>query len=598
MLNPNDFAASVVVTSQPPSVEQTVFGGRTWGFGTIVAIQSVGGQTPDPFIQQGTITIALDSNPGHDTLQPAPGESLTESVVNGQAIFDGLTMAVPQQGYTIQATYSLGLNAPVSHPFDVAGQPVKLVVTEQPTQPGQPTPPPIEIQAGVTFSVTITAVDALGTVVPNFEDPIILSIDNNPPGSGVLNGTTTVGALYGAASFTGLTIDQAGNGYTLEATDDQAQAATVLQSPAAPAVTAPFDVVPGPATQLVYAATGEPVSTATAGQDFAASPHQVVVDAEDQFGSIATSYNGPVALALANNATGAFVGTLTVDAVHGVATFNDLAIDTTGTYQLQATSASLTPSTSTSIAITAAAPSQLAWTTEPPSKATELVPLGATLDVEDQYGNLEPGYTQNVSVSLDLNGHADNGDLGGTTTVAASGGVATFTNIIIDTIGNPYTLIATTGSGPGTVTSAASSAIDVVVPQLVVTTEPPSSVTAGSGFGLTVTAETSQGTTDTFVSGSVALTINSGPSGGAITGTSTAAVTNGVATFSGVTLDKVGSYVLQASDGNATPGLTSSITVGAETTVGGLYIVIEPPTSVQAGPTSASRWGPRTSTAT
>ena len=385
------------------------------------------------------------------------------------------------------------------------------------------------------------------------------------------------------ASFDDLTIDQAGNGYTLEATDDQAQAATVLQSPAAPAVTAPFDVVPGPATQLVYAATGEPVSTATAGQDFAASPHQVVVNAEDQFGSIATSYNGPVALALANNATGAFVGTLTVDAVHGVATFNDLAIDTTGTYQLQATSASLTPSTSTSIAITAAAPSQLAWTTEPPSKATELVPLGATLDVEDQYGNLEPGYTQNVSVSLDLSGSLDNGALGGTTTVAASGGVATFTNIIIDTIGNPYTLIATTGAAPATVILATSSAINVVAPQLVVTTEPPASVTAGSGFGLTVTAETYQGTTDTFATGSVALTINSGPSGGAITGTSTAAVTNGVATFSGVTLDKVGSYVLQASDGNATPGLTSSITVVAGTTAEQLYVVSQPPLTVQAG---------------
>ncbi len=358
-----------------------------------------------------------------------------------------------------------------------------------------------------------------------------------------------------------------------------------MQNPAAPAVTASFNVIPGPATQLVYAATGEPVTTATAGQDFAASPHQVVVDAEDQFGSIATSYNGPVTLALANNATGTFVGTLTVNAVHGVATFSNLAIDTTGTYQLQATSASLTPSTSTSIAITAAAPAQLAWTTEPPSQATELVPLGATLDVEDQYGNLETGYTQNVSVSLDLNGHAANGELGGTTTVAATGGVATFTNIIIDTIGNPYTLIATTGVAPSTVIMSTSSAINVVAPQLVVTTEPPSSVTAGSGFGLTVTAETYQGTTDTYATGSVVLSVNSGPSGGAITGTSSAPFSNGVATFSGVTLDKVGTYVLEASSGNAVTGLTNSITVVAGTTAAQLYVVSQPPTSVQAGAT-------------
>ena len=187
-----------------------------------------------------------------------------------------------------------------------------------------------------------------------------------------------MGAIYGVAAFNDLTIDQAGIGYTLQATDDQAQAATVLQNPAAPAVTAPFDVIPGPATQLVFAAAGEPPATATAGQDFAASPHQVVVDAEDQFGSIATSYNGPVTIALANNATGTFVGTLTVNAVNGVATFNNLAIDTAGTYELEATSGTptLTPSTSTSITITPAAPAQLVWTTQPPSKVTELIPFG------------------------------------------------------------------------------------------------------------------------------------------------------------------------------------------------------------------------------
>ena len=99
VLNPNDLAGKVVITSQPPNVEETIFGGLTWGFGTTVSIESVGGQTPDPFIQEGTITIALDSNPGNDTLEPSPGESLTESVVDGQAIFGGMTMAIPGRVY-------------------------------------------------------------------------------------------------------------------------------------------------------------------------------------------------------------------------------------------------------------------------------------------------------------------------------------------------------------------------------------------------------------------------------------------------------------------------------------------------------------------
>ena len=81
---------------------------------------------------------------------------------------------------------------------------------------------------------------------------------------------------------------------------------------------------------------------------------------------------------------------------------------------------------------------------------------------------------------LDLNGSPASGDLGGTTTVAASGGVATFNNLIINTIGDPFTLIASTGG----FTSLPSSAIDVVAPQLVVTSQPTTAVTAGTGFAL------------------------------------------------------------------------------------------------------------------
>ena len=70
VLNPDDLANQVGITSQPPNVEQTVFGGFNWGFGLIVAVEDMADPgAPDPFVQSGSITIALDSNPGHDTLQ-------------------------------------------------------------------------------------------------------------------------------------------------------------------------------------------------------------------------------------------------------------------------------------------------------------------------------------------------------------------------------------------------------------------------------------------------------------------------------------------------------------------------------------------------
>ena len=109
---------------------------------------------------------------------------------------------------------------------------------------------------------------------------------------------------------------------------------------------------------------------------------------------------------------------LTVNAVDGVATFTNLFITTTGTYELAATSPGLTTGDSTSITITANTntPSQLVWVTQPGSEQTESFPFGAALELEDQYGN--PESNQDIAISLDLDGSPDTnvGDLSGTDT--------------------------------------------------------------------------------------------------------------------------------------------------------------------------------------
>ena len=141
-----------------------------------------------------------------------------------------------------------------------------------------------------------------------------------------------MGALYGSAAFDGLSIDQAGMGYTLEATDLSPGSLLTGVNIPSPASTTPFNVTPGPATQLEFPASGEPPRRRSRAR-ISRLPRPVVVDAEDQFGSVATSpTNGPVTIALANNATGGFTGTLTVNAINGVATFTNLEIDTDGTY--------------------------------------------------------------------------------------------------------------------------------------------------------------------------------------------------------------------------------------------------------------------------
>ncbi len=353
-------------------------------------------------------------------------------------------------------------------------------------------------------------------------------------------------------------------------------------------VTFTFDL--NPATQLGFDPNFQVPATAIAGQNFA----PVTVDALDTHGNIDPYYNGSVTLTLSPNASSTFPVTGT--AVAGIATFDaadfDLAIYKTGTYALKASSGSLIGGTSSPITITAADPAVLAWTTQPPSKITVNNVFGTipTLEVEDQYGNLEADYTQDVTVSLYLNGNLDNGDLSPPAPVSmpAVGGVAMFPGLSITAVGNPFNLVATSDTmTSGTLTSLPSADINVVPPVLVVTSQPLNSVTAGTPFQLVVTAYTFMGAVDTAFNDPVVLSINSGPNGAMSNLPITATASSGVATFSvptsnPVILDTAGPYILEASDSNFNLTVdTSTITVVAAG-VNSLVFLQEPPAMVQA----------------
>jgi len=83
---------------------------------------------------------------------------------------------------------------------------------------------------------------------------------------------------------------------------------------------------------------------------------------------------------------------------------------------------------------------------------------------------------------------------------------------------------------------------------LAITQQPPASVTAGSGFGLTVQAEDSSGNLVTTFNGTVTVGLGQNPGGGTLGGTLVVAATGGMATFSGLTLTQVASgYTLYVS---------------------------------------------------
>ncbi len=118
-----------------------------------------------------------------------------------------------------------------------------------------------------------------------------------------------------------------------------------------------------------------------------------------------------------------------------------------------------------------------------------------------------------------------------------------------------------------------SGAIGVVnLTHLVVTSPPPSTVPAGGGFGFTVEAEDSSGNVDTQFNGTVTVSLANNPGGSSSSlGGSHLTVTavNGVATFSGLSLNIAASgYTLQAASG-AFDAPSDVVTSGIDVTQSG-----------------------------
>jgi hypothetical protein len=234
-----------------------------------------------------------------------------------------------------------------------------------------------------------------------------------------------------------------------------------------------------------------------------------------------------------------------------------------GSPTLSAAASGLTSGTQ-GATISPAAASKLAFTTQP-AGATGGSAFGTqpVVTVQDAFGNPVPSDASSVTLAIGTN--PSSGALTCTTNpVAASAGVASFAGCKIDKAGNGYTLVATDGA----LTSATSNAFNVTVGAAakLAFTQQPSSSTGGVAFPTQpkVTVQDAGGNT-VASSASIALAIGTNPSGGALSGTTTVTATNGVATFSGLAIDKAGSgYTLTASSGALT-GDTSTpfnVTVG------------------------------------
>ena len=148
--------------------------------------------------------------------------------------------------------------------------------------------PPSNAQAGDTIGppVTVDVEDANGNVIASDGSSVTVTLNTGTFSDG--NTSETAAAVNGVATFSGLSVTQAGS-YTLTASDS----ADVLRGFASNS----FTISPAAASQVVFT---KQAGNTTAG----ATLTPVNVTVEDQYGNVETGDNSSVSLAIGTGPTG------------------------------------------------------------------------------------------------------------------------------------------------------------------------------------------------------------------------------------------------------------------------------------------------------
>jgi len=405
-----------------------------------------------------SISVTIDSNPGGATLS---GTAKVVAVA-GVATFPGLSLDKTGVGYRLRATLASPALTVQSGLFNVSSGAISSSLSTVAAAPAA-----IHASKGDSVStITVTVRDPLGNPVPNVT--VILS-DTATGDSLRQPGATTnsLGVATGGVSARVVGVK------TIKATAG-GQAITQV---------ATVTVLPAHAQNLTF--TVQPTGTSAG----ATITPAVQVTARDSLGNVDTAYTGNVTVAIGTNPGGATLGgTPAVAAAHGVATFPDLSLNKTGTgYTLTASGVGVAVgATSTSFNIGAGTGTKLAFTVQP-SSAVAGTAIAPAIEVtaQDAGNNTVTTFTGLVTLALAANPGSDT--LAGTVSVAAVGGKATFSSVVLHHVGAGYTLSA----GATGFTAATSTTFNVrpgSATKLAFTTEPTGASAGATLPGAVVTA--------------------------------------------------------------------------------------------------------------
>lgn len=425
----------------------------------------------------------------------------------------------------------------------VASSPASAATATQLVFTSEPASTTTAGSASLSFSVTVENNNTPVTSGTGSTDFIAITSSCTLTGNG-----SPVQAVSGVASFSGIAITT-GATCSLTATDQTSPNAGIA------GVSTSITVTPTGAIKLGY--TPAPPATAT----ISAAMATFKVSIEDQYGNVVTTV-GPDSILVSPSAGCTLSATANASTASGVATFTSI------TFTAGSSSCTLTASDQTggdtgftnavsAVNVASTAPAEVGFTVQPAtSVAAGTVLPSFAVSVEQGNGVVVASGTGSIDV-INLTSACT---LAGTTSVAAIGGVATFTAFTIKT-GSSCPLVATDATRALlTATSTAVSVVAGVATQVGFTTAPPTTETTASTILATFKAAVEDVNGNVVTTGTGATDTITITSTCALGGPTAAAAFAGVATFSALSINATGTCVLTAIDS------TRTLTTAAHTT--------------------------------
>lgn len=321
------------------------------------------------------------------------------------------------------------------------------------------------------------------------------------------------------------------------------------------AVTLPVTLRITARTAASLSVTRQPAG-AVSGSAFTTQPQ---VEIRDAAGVRLETSTASVTASIASG-NGSLAGTTTVAAANGVVTFTNLRITGTGAHTLSFTAAGLTGATSSSFTVGAPAPNTITANSSLSQAATVGTAVAAppSVRVTDANGSGVAGVSVTFAVA------SGGGSIAPTSAVTTNAsGVASVTSWTLGSTAGTNTVTATSSGLTGSpVTFTATGTAAPSTPSRLAITRQPSGAVTGAAFTTQPIVVIQDASGNTVTNSTLTVTATKASGSGTLSGATSVAAVNGIATFNNLTITGTGPHTLSFSASGVTPVTSASFTLG------------------------------------